>query len=466
MKIHGPFCFLLGCGVTALFCKMAGNGVCYAGFPVMPQFRYTARRSDGQMAQGVVEANDRAGAVLQVEQQRCFPIKIELVNGAPAAPAKKPGRKAPLDEREKGKAAPAKVIESGPRATQTLSLSNQFLFTEQLGHLLSAGMTLDEALEIMVRRLKEPGIQALCQTLHQALVDGQSLSQAMRQFPKVFSPLYVNMVSAGEVSGALPTIMKRLVAYLADVKALRDRVQQALIYPAVLVVVGFALIIVFMTVMVPQLTGFFSQTGQTLPAPTRILLGVNYVITYYWWVAVLAVVFGMSVFKMLTREPAGRQAWDRFRWKIPGYGHIMRYRFFAQFARTLGTLVENGVTLLRALELLENISGSEYVRVQMGEARHAVMDGTSLSVALRAPHIFPELMLDMMAVGEQTGKFGETTSMIADVFERELDKQVKITSALIPPLIMIVIALVVGLVVYGILDAVFNLTTGLQGQMH
>jgi type II secretory pathway component PulF len=233
----------------------------------------------------------------------------------------------------------------------------------------------------------------------------------------------------------------------------------------VLVVAGLGLIIIFMTVMVPQLAGFFSETGQVLPLPTRILLAANHAIVFYWWVAVLAGALVMGIHKMLTREPAGLQAWDRFRWQIPGYGHIMRYRFYAQFARTLGTLVENGVTLLRALELLENISGSAWVQVKMIEIRKAVIDGTSLSVALRAPRLFPELMLDMIAVGEQTGRFGETMNMIADVYERELDKQVQITSALIPPVIMIVIAAIVGLVVYGILVAVFNLTTGLRGQM-
>jgi type II secretory pathway component PulF len=427
----------------------------------MPQFRYTARRSDGQLAQGVVEANDRAGAVLLVEQQRCFPIKIEPVAAAPAG-RKDSGSQLKAQDRALSRwAAPATA-----GSTQTISLSSQFLFTEQLGHLLSAGMTLDEALGVMVRRLRQPGLQGLCKTLHQALVDGQSLSQAMRQFPKVFSPLYVNMVSAGEVSGALPTIMKRLVIYLGEVKALRDRVQQALVYPAVLVVAGIALITIFMTVMVPQLTGFFAQTGQTLPLPTRILMAANHAIVYYWWVAVLAVAMVYGIYKMLTRDPAGRQAWDRFRWRIPGYGHILRYRFYAQFARTLGTLMENGVTLLRALELLENISGSEWVRVKMVDVRRAVMDGTSLSVALRAPQVFPELLLDMMAVGEQTGHFGETMSMIADVYERDLDKQVQLTSALIPPVIMMVIAAIVGLVVFGILDAVFNLTTNLRTQMH
>ncbi|MGA3172337.1 MAG: type II secretion system F family protein [Chthoniobacteraceae bacterium] len=424
----------------------------------MPQFRYTARRSDGQLAQGTVEANDRAGALVMVEQQRCFPIKIELV-GAPAVPAKKSPSGPPSRSPAKGTSgAPAVPV-------QSISLSSQFLFTEQLGHLLSAGMTLDEALGILVRRLRQPTLSALCKSLHQALVDGQSLSQAMRQFPKIFTPLYVNMVSAGEVSGALPTIMKRLVLYLGDVKALRDRVQQALLYPAILLLASASLIIIFMTVMVPQLTGFFSETGQTLPLPTRILLAANHAIVDYWWAAVLGLGLLFGLFKMLTRDSAGRQAWDRFRWRIPGYGHIMRYRFYAQFARTLGTLVDNGVTLLRALELLENISGSEWVRIKMTEVQRAVIDGTSLSVALRAPGIFPELMLDMMAVGEQTGHFGDTMGMIADVYERELDKQVKITSELVPPVIMVVIAMIVGLVVFGILDAVFNMTTGLRAKV-
>ena len=318
---------------------------------VMPQFRYTARRSDGQLAQGIVEANDRAGAVVLVEQQRCFPIKIELVGAAPAAGRRHAVRRGQLDRR--------RPPPRRRRRRPDLSLSSQFLFTEQLGHLLSAGMTLDEALGILVRRLRQPGLQCLCKTLHQALVDGQSLSQAMRQFPKIFSPLYVNMVSAGEVSGALPMIMKRLVLYLAEVKALKTASSRLSSTRQSSLSRAIGLITIFMTVMVPQLTGFFTQTGQTLPLPTRILLAANHLIAYYWWVAVVAWALLIAFYKMLTRDSAGRQAWDRFRWGIPGYGHIMRFRFYAQFTRTLGTLVDNGVTLLRALELLENISGSE-----------------------------------------------------------------------------------------------------------
>lgn len=411
----------------------------------MPQFRYAARGADGKLVESVLTANDRAAAISQIEKERCFPIRIEAIAVA-----------AEIQEKAGGES------QAGSVAVQTLPLAHQFLFTEQLGHLLGAGMTLDEALGILVRRLKQPKLQALSQSLHQSLVDGRSLSQALRDFPKIFSPLYVNMVSAGEASGALPTILGRLVTYLADVKALRDRVQQALVYPAILVVAGIGLIVIFMTVMVPQLTGFFTQTGQQLPLPTRILLGANHILMTYWWVALLAGGGGYAAWRAFTRTSDGRRAWDHFRLRVPGYGMVLRYRFYAQFARTLATLTENGVTLLKSLELLEDISGNEHIRRRMAEVRREVIDGASLSGALRSYKLFPELFLDMMSVGEQTGRFGETMQMIADMYERELDKQVKIISALIPPLIMVVIASVVGLVVFGILSAVFNLTSGLR----
>ena len=415
----------------------------------MPQFTYTARSKQGTLLEGVIDSPDRSAAIFQVEQEIGFPIKI--------AAAAEPSRRAA----EKSSAASSSSADAPTR----LSHTHQFLFTEQLAHLLAAGMTLDEALAIMERRMQQPALKSLASNLHRSLVDGRSLSQSLLPFPKIFSPLYVNMVAAGEASGALPEILRRLTVHLSDVKALRDRVTQALVYPAVLVVAGVGLILVFMTVMVPQLTGFFGSTGQQLPLPTRILLGANDILMGYWWLGVLLAFGGFSLFKVLTRTPEGRRSWDAFRLKIPGYGLLMRYRYYAQFARTLGTLIENGLTLLQSLELLEEISGNEHVRLQMIEIRQRVIDGVSLSGALQNRDIFPELFVDMMAVGEQTGRFGDTMLMIADVYERELDKQVKIVSALIPPVIMVAIAAIVGLVVFGILSAVFNLTAGLRSRV-
>ncbi len=433
----------------------------------MPQFRYTARSADGKLVDGVVEGNDRSAAIRQVELQRCVPIKIEPVvaaasgGAAPAArkPAAKPSTKSPDVKTSPERSNPSHSV--GP--VQTMSHGQQYLFTEQLAHLLGAGMTLDEALGILVRRMKHPRLQGISKSLHQALIDGRSLSQALRDYPRIFSPLYVNLVAAGEASGALADILRRLVGHLSELKGLRDRVQQALIYPALLVIAGLGLIVVFITVMVPQLTGFFKETGGTMPTPTRILLQANDAITHYWWAFLMGLAGLWVAFKAFTRSPQGRKAWDTFIWKIPVYSAVVRYRFYAQFARTLGTLVENGVTLLRALELLEDIAGNEFVRQRMSETRRAVVDGATLSTALGEQHIFPELFIDMMAVGEQTGRFGATMNNIADVYERELDKQVKIMSALIPPLVMMVVALVVGFVVFGILSAVFSLTTNLRG---
>src|SRR5439155_21793757 len=232
------------------------------------------------------------------------------------------------------------------------------IFTEQLAHLLKAGMTLDEALSILEKRLKQPRVQQMTHSLHQSLVDGRSFSQALSEMPRIFQPLYVNLVAAGEASGALPQILLRLVKHLMQAKDLRDRVQQALIYPAFLALAGAILVTIFITFMVPQLTGFMAQTGGVLPLPTRTLMQFHHAITGYWWVGALLLIGGMRGFRAGVPTTEGQIGWDRFRLLIPGYGRVIRHRYYAQFARTLGTLMENGVRLLRSLVRVTEIAGS------------------------------------------------------------------------------------------------------------
>jgi type II secretory pathway component PulF len=413
---------------------------------------------------GLLSCGDRVAAIREVEQMGGYPITIEPVDSTDSVGKAVESTSKRKSASETPNASPAPA--SASIMLTTLSTTHQHLFTEQLAHLLSAGMTLDESLAVLARRLKHPRLQGLSQSLHRALIDGRSLSQALRDFPRIFSPLYVNLVSAGEASGALSEILRRLVTHLSDIKSLRDRVQQALLYPSVLVVAGIGLIVTFMTVMVPKLTVFFKGTGQPLPPATRILVQANELLIHYWWAAALAGMTAWAALKSFTSTAEGRKAWDHLVWRLPIYSRIIRYRFYAQFARTFGTLLENGVTLLRSLELLEEISGNEYVRLRMVTTREAVVNGATLSTALREQHIFPELLNDMLSVGEQTGRFGSTMQMIADVYERELDKQIQIVSTLIPPLVMIVIAGVVGLVVYGIMSAVFGLTQNLRAGVH
>jgi type II secretory pathway component PulF len=416
--------------------------------PQMPQFSYRARNAQGGLVEGVLDCPDRSVAIRQIEQQHCIPIRIQALGGE-----------------SKNGAAQAVARET---AGQTLKIAHGqlLIFTEQLAHLLQAGMTLDEGLSILVKRLKQPRVQQMTQTLHRSLVDGRSFSQALREFPRIFPPLYVNMVAAGEASGALPDILHRLVKHLMQAKNLRDRVQQALIYPAFLAFAGIILITIFITFMVPQLTQFMSANGGALPLPTQILLEVHHLITGYWWLAIL-IGIGISVgFRAFVRNDEGRIAWDRFRLSIPGYGRIIRHRYYAQFSRTLGTLMQNGIPLLRALELVTEIAGNRYLEVKLTDVRRAVIDGATLSTALAAQDLFPELFTDMMAVGEQTGHFAETMQTIADVYERELDRTVAIVSQLIPPFIILLIAVVVGFVVFSILSAVFEMTHSLQVRPH
>src|SRR5207248_3094341 len=208
------------------------------------------------------------------------------------------------------------------------------------------------------------------------------------------------MVTAGEASGALSDILLRLVRHLTQAKELRDRVQQALIYPAILAIAGLVLITVFITFMVPQLTGFMSQNGGALPLPTRILLDLNHAITNWWWLGILIAV-GISVgFRSWVHTSEGRITWDRFRLKLPGYGRIVRHRYYAQFSRTLGTLMENGIPLLRSLDLVTEIAGNRFLERKLVEVRRAVIDGATLSAALQEQRLFPDLLTDMMAVGE------------------------------------------------------------------
>jgi type II secretory pathway component PulF len=375
---------------------------------------------------------------------------------------------APAVAQRKGASRTAATTAKSAAPTPSLKISHGqlLLFTEQLAHLLQAGMTLDEGLSILEKRLKQPRLQTMTRGLHQALVDGRSFSQALRDFPRIFAPLYVNLVAAGEASGALPEILDRLVKHLMQAKNLRDRVQMALIYPAALTVAGIVLITVFITFMVPQLTSFMSQNNGTLPFATRILLGVHHLITGYWWLGALIVAAGVAGFRAFVRNPEGRIAWDRFRLVIPGYGRLIRDRYYAQFARTLGTLVQNGIPLLRALDLVAEIAGNKFLETKLVEARRAVVDGATLSAALSAQDLFPDLFTDMMAVGEQTGRFAETMQTIADVYERELDRTVGVISTLIPIVIVVLIAVVVGAVVYSVLSAVFDMTKSLQYRPH
>src|SRR6184192_2710795 len=262
---------------------------------IMPEFAYKARNAQGGLVEGVLNCPDRGVAIRQIEQQNCIPICIDpVMTTAPATAVPTAPRN--FVPKIFNRLTPERP--DVPAQTLKIPHSQLLVFTEQLAHLQQAGMTLDEGLGVLEKRLKHPRVQQMIRTLHQALVDGRSFSQALREFPRAFTPLYVNLVAAGEASGALPQILLRLVKHLMQAKELRDRVQQALIYPAILAIAGAALVTLFVTFMVPKLAGFMAQvqTGGSLPFATRTLLEVHHLVVGYWWVGALLAVGAMVAF--------------------------------------------------------------------------------------------------------------------------------------------------------------------------
>ncbi len=444
----------------------------------MPIFRYKARKADGQAATGTVDAPDRAGAVRKLEREGLFPSEIVPDAGAPppappttpstsTSTSKAPAPKTPAAASASPPAATAPAPSPAPAGEGTrLPQKDVLFFSQQLSILLGAGMTLDRALSVLAGRLQEPRLQSVVARLHAALVDGKSFSQALRIFPRTFSQLYVNLMAAGEASGALAEILNRLVTYLAKLRDTADRVRLALIYPAVLLAVGGAIVIVFTRVAVPQLEGFFKQTGGTLPLPTQILIGFSNWITVWGLPTAGAAIAGATLLSQWLRQPGPRRAWDAMILRVPVFGDLAKGRFCAQFARTLGTLLGGGVILSEALRLLESVAGNLFLQNRLKTITQSVLEGSSLSAATARSGVFPQLFSDMIAVGEHTGRLNDSMENIARHYEDELDKRVEAVTTFIPLVIIVLIAIVVGLMVWGIIAAVFGVTANLRNRLH
>ncbi len=444
----------------------------------MPVYLYKARTRGGELESGEMQANDRSSAMLTLERKGLLPVslKASIAAGTATLPAEKTQstqasqpvqstKKIKAEEPAAAVSAIKPVVGMQEGAPVALRGDELLLFTEQMGHLLSVGMRLDQALRTLSQRLQQVRLKRLCAWLHRRVVEGERFSSALRNLPKIFPPMYPALVSAGEESGALPLILNRLQNGLRDMRALKSRVVQALVYPAFLMVASVALLLIFMLVLVPQLGGFFQQTGGSMPLPTRILVGFTSFLAQTWWVWVLAL-FGLAFgYGMVRANPAGRLFLDRSSLRIPVVGNVLTHGFFAQFSRAQGLLLENGVTLLRSLQILESLAGNVYIENGLKEARNRIADGETLSGSLARMRLFPPMYIDMLRVGEESGEMSRALQTIADIYQRELEKKVQLMTALLPPVLIVFIAVLAGSIIYSILAAVFEITASLRLRM-
>jgi type II secretory pathway component PulF len=421
----------------------------------MPQFSYKARKRSGELVEGILETPDRSAALMQIQRSGLFPISVADAKAGAATVGKKakgvslssflpPSMQAQMARKRKPK------------------LQELATFTTQLANLLNSGMPLTVALNSMTH-LETKGIPAaVSRELKQEVTEGRALSDAMSRQPAIFTDLYVNMVRAGEQSGALVPVLRRMATHFQTFAEVQAKFKSAMIYPVMVICVGLLLVGFFMTVMMPKFTEIFTSFNIELPLPTRMLIGVSALFTSYWWLMVLLVLAVIVLFKRFQSSEAGGRKLDEWRMKLPIFGKVIQINLFGQFARTLGTLLQNGVPVLTALKITEQVLSNRLIREAIAKTREAVTDGKTLAQPLAQSKLFPQLMIDLVRIGEETGDVPGSLNNIADTYENELQIALRVMSDLIGPVLIIVMAIMVGFLLLSIFLPLFRMIASIH----
>ena len=417
----------------------------------MPQFSYKARRRSGELVEGVLEVADRSAAVTQIERLGLFPVAVDTAKGGAVngtQPTQKgvdlmaflpPTLRAQLQQKRK------------PRLQELAT------FTQQLANLLQSGMPLTVALNSMTH-LESKGISAdVSRELKQEVTEGKSLSDALAKQPRVFSDLYVNMVRAGEQSGSLVEVLRRMAKHFQQFAEVQAKFTSALIYPAMVCCVGIGIIAFFMLFMMPRFTLIFQGFDIQLPLPTRMLVAFSQFLIRYWWLLVALVIVAIILFKRFQSSAEGGRRLDAWKMKAPVFGKVIKLNLFGQFVRTLGTLLQNGVPVLTALKITEQVISNHIVKEAIAKTRDAVTDGKTLAQPLEQSKVFPQLMVDLVRIGEETGDVPGALNNIAGTYEGELQIALRVMTTLIEPVLIIVMAVIVGFLLLSIFLPLFRL---------
>jgi type II secretory pathway component PulF len=421
----------------------------------MPQFSYKARRRSGELVEGVLEVADRSAALVQIQRSGLFPVAVADSKASAVTVLKK----------EKGvslKSFLPPSMQAQLSKQRQPKLQELATFTTQMANLLNSGMPLTVALNSMTH-LQTRGIPAdVSRGLKQEVTEGRSLSDAMARQPVIFSDLYVNMVRAGEQSGSLVEVLRRMAHHFQLFAEVQAKFKSAMIYPIMVICVGIGLITFFMTVMMPKFIEIFNGFNIELPGPTQFLIGMSYMFTSYWWLMGMIGLALWVLFKRFQTSKTGSRKLDEWRMKLPVFGRVIQINLFGQFARTLGTLLQNGVPVLSALKITEQVMSNQLIREAIAKTREAVTDGKTLAQPLAQSKLFPQLMIDLVRIGEETGDVPGALNNIADTYENELQIALRVMSDLIGPVLIIVMALVVGFLLLSIFLPLFRLISSIH----
>jgi general secretion pathway protein F len=330
-------------------------------------------------------------------------------------------------------------------------------FTRQMATLIKAGIPLADALGALVEQITNVRFKAPLSEVRAAVNEGSALADALAKHPKLFDELFVSMVRAGEVAGNLDEVLARLADFLEGAQKLKSKVQSAMVYPLVMVVVGTIIMAILMIKVIPNITAMFKQQGKTLPINTRMLIAVSDLLRNWWWALLVPVIGGILLFLKWKVSRDGRQVWDRFTLRLPVVGQLVRTINVSRFARTLGTMLQSGVPMLRALDTAKQIVGNVLIQQAVDDAKRAVTEGESLAQTLKKSGQFPATMIHMVAVGEKAGQLEQMLERIAIAYESEIDTKLSRLTALLEPLMLVVMGGTVAFIVFSVLQPIMDL---------
>jgi general secretion pathway protein F len=405
----------------------------------MPVFEYTALDQRGKNTSGIIDADSVTAARQKLRNTNKFPVKIREAS----------------DTREKKTSRGLMSRGLFARVRQR----DVTLMTRQLATLVGAGFPLVSALEALLPQIKSYTFNKVLARIKDSIVEGNSFAGAISSYPDTFSPLYKNMVRAGETSGTLEIVLEKLADIMEKQQALKNRIQSALAYPALMTVMGTLILILLLVYIVPSITAIFADVNQALPAPTQFLIGVSNLFKSYWWLILIALIAVVIFARQFKKTAKGRYLVDRMLLKSPGTGTLIQKLAVARFSRTLGSLLANGVAMLQALDIAKNIAGNVLISESVDLAVKEVGQGQGLAKSLSISNVFPDLTIQMIQVGEQSATLESMLNKMADVFENEAEASIMSLTSLLAPVLILVMGVIVGFIVLSICLPIFEMST-------
>jgi general secretion pathway protein F len=412
----------------------------------VPIYEYKAYVGGGGTKSGVIDADTPREARQRLRREDILVSEIRELRGGRSVRVEGGGGK-----KRESLVNRLKSLRSVGSAPTSGNLEIIGAATRQLGTLLGAGIALTEALRALIEQTDHRRAETMFREVRERVTQGASLADALAAHPGWFSELYVNMVRAGQATGNLDVVFKRLADYMQQQRALRRKVVSALTYPAMMVCIGIIVVIILMTFVVPKITGMLVDTGQTLPAPTRILIAISSGLKSYWLIGVIAIaVFSYVIERIYNKTAKGRLFFDRMALRVPLIGDLLRKQAVARFTHTFSTLLQSGVPVVSSLEITRDVVGNRVIADAIDVVRGRILEGTDISTPLRQTGVFPSVVCYMVTVGEQSGELEQMLDRIGAAYDEEIEITTGRLTSVLEPIMIVCLAVVVGFIVMSI----------------